>query len=976
MDFPEQTSKHNQNMNQPNPKKTVVSPPNRHQHESRKETTTSILPLPVEVVAQIKSSAAITNLTAVIIGLVENSLDAQATRITVDVDSGRGGCVVEDDGLGIAPGEFAEGGGLGKLYHTSKYTLSSKTYGKDGLFFASLSALCLLDISSLHHLHRSINSIAFHHSKVLSRHCPAPESHHLCSREHGTKVSVRNLFGNMPVRVKQRALTLEDRGEQERQWEGLRHGLVALMIASGRAITLRVKDLATSRTLTLLEPKNKGDRLQRSDSGVSSQSGRIRLALSILGQAGLISPNDTTAWIPASASSLTIVIKGAISLLPVPTKSIQFLSFGIHPLPGSAHNELYDHINKLFSKSRFGVVEDEALTEEEKLRRQNDKRFKQDGLTNKQIMIEKGVDRWPMFVLNISFKEKGVRAYAPHLFKSDASLKGVVDVLDALINGWLTSHHFSKAKKRRKSTGSEEDGSDGHITRSLDRKSKRSSRPATASRVIASRAAQTRDGSPRKPYTGITSFNELSRIKSARPDLLSSPKHLQVKSRPVSPFVRVETLLPGQLSTPKRPKSKLINAMPLDSEQENRTMESPKPESDTTPLHIDETLDWTDPITKQSYKVNARTGAAIVPEKLRATISNEPQRRDLFDRRISLRPASKQPPGLNEDSPRWLKGVLDEWKNPVFHINEKAIPQITLEIPVPGLAGEVPARFRSNPIDKSFTEMSKTNSNRLSKKALKEAKVIAQVDRKFILVTMAATDGGKDDDADDQTMLVAIDQHAADERCKVEELLNELCKPPSNNDDSTIPPAGQTSGVHTSAISPPLLFRISTREAELFSIHTTRFADWGIIYTTIYPKDKPDTSQNSTVSIHSLPPPISERCKQEPKLLINLLRTELYKTIENGTTPSFHKHHNTHQTHNTHKQHPWLHRIGSCPQGILDMINSRACRSAIMFNDILSLGECEDLVERLAGCAFPFQCAHGRPSMVPLAGLGGLGELG
>lgn len=37
-----------------------------------------------------------------------------------------------------------------------------------------------------------------------------------------------------------------------------------------------------------------------------------------------------------------------------------------------------------------------------------------------------------------------------------------------------------------------------------------------------------------------------------------------------------------------------------------------------------------------------------------------------------------------------------------------------------------------------------------------------------------------------------------------------------------------------------------------------------------------------------------------------------------------------------------------------------------MFNDVLSKDECKDLVRRLGQCAFPFQCAHGRPSMVPL----------
>lgn len=41
-----------------------------------------------------------------------------------------------------------------------------------------------------------------------------------------------------------------------------------------------------------------------------------------------------------------------------------------------------------------------------------------------------------------------------------------------------------------------------------------------------------------------------------------------------------------------------------------------------------------------------------------------------------------------------------------------------------------------------------------------------------------------------------------------------------------------------------------------------------------------------------------------------------------------------------------------------------------MFNDTLTLEQCSDLLDRLVRCAFPFQCAHGRPSMVPLVDLG------
>ncbi len=40
-----------------------------------------------------------------------------------------------------------------------------------------------------------------------------------------------------------------------------------------------------------------------------------------------------------------------------------------------------------------------------------------------------------------------------------------------------------------------------------------------------------------------------------------------------------------------------------------------------------------------------------------------------------------------------------------------------------------------------------------------------------------------------------------------------------------------------------------------------------------------------------------------------------------------------------------------------------------MFNDALSNDQCKALISRLAECAFPFQCAHGRPSMIPLLNL-------
>lgn len=84
---------------------------------------TRILPLPPEVAAQIRSSIAITTLQDVVVQLLCNSIDAHSTRVDVKVDSSRGSCVVEDNGLGIAAIEFAPEGSLGK-----PFCESAKTY--------------------------------------------------------------------------------------------------------------------------------------------------------------------------------------------------------------------------------------------------------------------------------------------------------------------------------------------------------------------------------------------------------------------------------------------------------------------------------------------------------------------------------------------------------------------------------------------------------------------------------------------------------------------------------------------------------------------------------------------------------------------------------------------------------------------------------------------------------------------------------
>ncbi|RLN21846.1 hypothetical protein C2845_PM07G02590 [Panicum miliaceum] len=64
------------------------------------------------------------------------------------------------------------------------------------------------------------------------------------------------------------------------------------------------------------------------------------------------------------------------------------------------------------------------------------------------------------------------------------------------------------------------------------------------------------------------------------------------------------------------------------------------------------------------------------------------------------------------------------------------------------------------------------------------------------------------------------------------------------------------------------------------------------------------------------------------------------------------------------------------PPAVLRILNFKACRGAIMFGDPLLQSECCLIVEELKATSLCFQCAHGRPTMVPIVNVASLrGEL-
>ncbi|KAG0048090.1 DNA mismatch repair protein [Gryganskiella cystojenkinii] len=154
----------------------------------------------------------------------------------------------------------------------------------------------------------------------------------------------------------------------------------------------------------------------------------------------------------------------------------------------------------------------------------------------------------------------------------------------------------------------------------------------------------------------------------------------------------------------------------------------------------------------------------------------------------------------------WAQDVLRKWVNPVFTTPSwvgPSIPSLSLDIGVGGgssSGGGGGNESMEKRISRFFTNAGESNHFdahyiQLSKQSLQTATVIAQLDFKFILCTMdihtakplASVDSRMSPGATDRndakstsqeataTVLAVIDQHAADERVRVENLMCGMC---------------------------------------------------------------------------------------------------------------------------------------------------------------------------------------------------------
>ncbi|CUS07104.1 unnamed protein product [Tuber aestivum] len=856
--------------------------------------------LPESVSARMRSTLTIANISDVISELLQNAIDAGARNLAITVNLGRNSCVLEDDGHGIAPEDMLL---VGQEYATSKHP-STGDFGFRG---QALSAICghsLTTITSrVETSRRTVMRRVSYGREVFTG--AAPE--HLGLGRSGTVVRVEGLWGDMPVRVKVR-----EGADVDKEWDDMKRGIVMVLLSRG-GVGVVVKD-------------ENGDVKVRVRAVVGSG-----WEVKVLKQVYAI---DIDGWEKVVARMGGIGIEGRICTRGSASKGFQYLcsteDINGYPVPMGT-TLLHEEINRLFASSSFGVTEED------------------DGAKRPKGNPKKGADRWAMFVLRLECQRREMDVIGGEGgTEGKAGLEGdnlsaAIGLLQKLIHEFLKTHYFRPVP----ATTAKPQRGEGTTIRAPPQSAldllggPRQRTPlGTLRRSTNAASSRTRDtgGSSKSGDLGILA--SWSRVKSARVD----PR--EEGGRQGSGFSKASTFSPPHPPTGSHP-------TPGKGRRGGST--------DGPGAPSDEFFEWRDPVSQKTHTVNFRTGNTVTAKGPAPGMSlvrvgmKRPSTGDSFlgqrlgdDGNSSKRarteplPEPKNPPGP------FIENLLRAWENPVFKPTDAPIPRITLHTSefVPGCAH--PAT--NSPLFETASTLGK-----LTKTGLRNAEVISQVDKKYVLIKMAGITTSSSPDP--SGLLVIVDQHAADERVRVEALFTELCSP-----------EGKPRGDQTGTLGGNLTYKISHRETELFTRHRASFSEWKIHYTiTIGGREEKEDPKQNTLTITSLPEMVSDRCASQPSLAIDILRRHI-PVLEDTSTMALPS-----STPTASSLDPHAPLLSRCPAALADMVNSRACRSAIMFNDPLELGECRVLIGKLAECKFPFQCAHGRPSMIPLLDLSCVG---
>ncbi|KIW17897.1 hypothetical protein PV08_05092 [Exophiala spinifera] len=846
-------------------------------------TVHSISPLPPQLRCSLSAAHDVASYEDVVEGLLRNALDATPDYVAIEIDFNRNYVSVRDNGVGIPGQEFMEGGHLAQPFCTSKSNSSNLCYGSSGRFLSNLSSLSLLTITSRHSQESSANQLTLHRGRVIFRQkCVDQEDGKIWRR--GTRVEVRNLFGDLPVRTKHISLRYSRPTEIQKTFDRIRLVAVGYILARQGPESLRLSLKCGDKIYSHKDP-------HRSD----PTSQYLQQLVSTLHQAKLLSDPSKSSWSTLSLVSGNLKIRAAVSVKAAASKTCQFIS--IRHLPvcrGERSNLLLNAVNETVEHSDFGV--DGYL-------RHSRRTHQRHQLQSRPV---KGVDRWLMFYICIEplQGQEGNMLQRDGLPELSEQTVNLTYLLKTLIYQFLDKNGFNptmigiRGDTVLPSKSFAQSPPNNHITRTPD--------PETSNKD--------------KPSSGIP-FNDWPRIKTGGAaglgDLGNGLKFSTLRGN------RAHASNPASISELTGTPQGWAQVISI-----NEKAEAEKLASSATKTADAGPVSWENPRNGQSIRLYPVTGTVLGELEAERPSPKFVQRPKLRHTKIATLGADRPENPEAELRSQKYKGILGHKKK---------------ETPIPTLTDHPACVSSRATFAMGISETSGVRDITLTKDALAKAVVIGQIDRKFVLASLPGFDPRLGEQG--KNLVVLIDQHAADERVKYERLCQEACDAPS------------------AILNPALVFEIDEAEAALFEERQEYFHKWRIEYIVHAGFDPSWTSAMKARSSHylrvsALPAAIVTRCLSDPKLAIDLLRGSIWSSnpVSGQASPG----------KSTEKcpdaGATWISAFGHCPPLMVEMMKSRSCRTAIMFNDTLTLDECTQLVSGLSQCYFPFQCAHGRPT--------------
>ncbi|KAF9200310.1 DNA mismatch repair protein [Haplosporangium sp. Z 27] len=678
----------------------------------------SIKTLSPGVAEELRASLVINSLEQCATELIQNSIDANASSIEIKIDIAAHSLQVSDNGDGITSTDMEH---IGTHYATSKCsTLQDlgliKTYGFRGEAIAAIAEMSLVDIVSYPRNQKHAFSTIFKGGDRL--YCGRSSKYPRFN--HGTTVSVRDLFYKYPVR--QSYWSEASVSKLDFQLEKVRRAVETLALIAPRV----------SFTLIDLAKDTKVMNCRKAD----SQLNRIT---SILGQA----LSSSLVYVK-SMDDNSYRFSGYISTTGHHNRLYQYIFLNNRPINNENLNRA---MAQLFAQSSFSKDRPQY---EEDLRRSR--------------------ERHPVYIL--------VLKCAPCLYDicADPS-KVTLEFEDEERVLYIVRDTIITFLERQ------------HL---LSRSAATTLRKQTTTRKRKSRAklpiGNTRDSIP---------FSVMPHVKSSRPSKTSEPFR-------------------GSLDVER------------DSEYDSLDIE------DELEFELD--ADWmstmlSDDFVSSEVDYNRQSDTDVM---VPSTMSE----------RTSLPHAVKSRSRTfnTGTSGIWAQDALRKWVNPVFPTPPSQIPALRTWSQDLLLQGEL---GYGQSIDKNmsrFFSMSTGQHNnfniknlRLTKSCLQRAKVIAQLDRKFILCLMESTSPTMQDNMSFRmAVLAVIDQHAADERVRVERLMKEMCACSFMSES----PLEASDGISQHSLEhrldsitliPPIPITMSKREWNLAKQYSDWLYRWGIV---------------------------------------------------------------------------------------------------------------------------------------------------